>query len=73
MDFVGDPHGLQTLVTVNSNRFTGFLEETTVAFQPQGGSRRELRRTKISQIRLGARAVETPASKSRHLGPPNGR
>ena len=64
MDFVGDPHGLQTLVTVNSNRFTGFLEETTLAFQPQGGSRRELRCAKISQIRLGARAVATPASKS---------
>ena len=65
IDFAGDPHGLQTLVTVNSNRFTGFLEETTVAFQPQGGSRSEIRRGTISQIRLGARAVATLTTKSR--------
>jgi formylglycine-generating enzyme required for sulfatase activity len=64
LDFTGDPHGLQTLVTVNSNRITGFLEETTVAFQPQGGSRNEIRRGKISQIRLVARTVKIPSSKS---------
>ena len=64
IDFGDDPHGLQTLVTVNSNRFTGFLEESTLAFQAQGGSRREIRREKMAQIRLGARAVETVASRS---------
>ncbi len=73
LDFAGNPHGLQTLVTVNSNRFIGFLEQTTVAFQPHGGSRSELRRASISQIRLGARAVGNPDLEISHLGSPEGR
>jgi len=61
IDFVGAPRGLQTLVTVNSNRFTGFIEQPTVAFQRQGGSPADIRREKVFEIRLSPRAGTTPA------------
>src|ERR1039458_9354229 len=62
IDFVGDPHGLQTLITVNSNRFTGFLEETTVAFQPQDLNTVVHRAVQLVKHKLEMQSIELKES-----------
>jgi formylglycine-generating enzyme required for sulfatase activity len=53
MDLANDSRNLSTSTTVNSNRFTGFLENDSLAFQADRGDRTEIRRERIARVVLG--------------------
>lgn len=52
--------GLESVITVNSNRFSGFLEDASFTFQPQTGSRTDVRREKVLKVLFHVRETELP-------------
>jgi len=53
IDLASDSRGLSTTVTINSNRYSGFLEDDFLVFQPDHGNRMEIRRERISRVLIG--------------------
>jgi formylglycine-generating enzyme required for sulfatase activity len=53
IDLANDSRNLSTTLTVNSNRYTGFLEDDFLVFQPDHGNRMEIRRERISRVLIG--------------------
>jgi len=59
-------HNLRQVATVNSNRYTGFLEETGLRFQISDQAPIEIRRERLSKVWFGERGVSfrtLPASR----------
>jgi formylglycine-generating enzyme required for sulfatase activity len=53
IDLARDSRNLSTAFTINSNRYTGFLEDDFLFFQPDHGNRMEIRRERISRVLIG--------------------
>jgi formylglycine-generating enzyme required for sulfatase activity len=58
IDLADSAFGLQSIITINSNRFSGFLNELPFLFQPKTGSRIEVRREKVLKVIFGIRQAE---------------
>lgn len=58
IDREGDRNHLESIITVNHNRFSGFLEDRAFMFQPRSGPPVELRREKVLKIAFQTRESE---------------
>ncbi len=58
IDLDDGTRGIESVITINSNRFSGFLEDPLFTFQLQTGSRIEVRREKVLKVIFRAREAE---------------
>ncbi|MEK7683960.1 MAG: formylglycine-generating enzyme family protein [Verrucomicrobiota bacterium] len=58
IDLEGDRNHLESIITVNRNRFSGFLEDRLLVLQPRSGPPVELRCEKVLKIVFQARESE---------------
>jgi len=58
IDLEGGANNIERIVTVNNNRFSGFIDDPVVVFKLQTGSQIEIRREKILKIIFRVRGTE---------------
>ena len=58
IDLEGGANNIERIVTVNNNRFSGFIDDPVVVFKLQTGSQIEIRREKILKIIFCVRGTE---------------
>ncbi|MBI2924245.1 MAG: formylglycine-generating enzyme family protein [Verrucomicrobia bacterium] len=58
IDLNDGARGIESIITINSNRFSGFIEDPFFAFQDPTGSRTDVRREKVLKVIFGAREAE---------------
>jgi formylglycine-generating enzyme required for sulfatase activity len=66
LDFSNRPGNLESVITVNRNSFSGFIEEAGFTLQPPAGNRIEVRRDKVARLVFHRREGEL---KGLPLGP----
>ena len=61
----GGANNIESIITVNNNRFSGFIDDAFVSFKLTGGPQLEIRREKVLKIVFRQRAQETTGMKWR--------
>ncbi len=62
IDLADPRQGLDSVETVNSNRFTGFLDDPSLTFRSDTGDVVKVRTEKVAEVILGSSHKEIPAS-----------
>jgi len=58
LDLEGGPHHIETIITVNRNRFSGFIDEPVIKFRLQTGPEIQVRREKVLKAAFQRREAE---------------
>jgi len=61
----GGANNIESIITVNNNRFSGFIDDAFISFKLTGGPQLEIRREKVLKIVFRQRAQETTGMKWR--------
>ncbi len=61
----GGANNIESIITVNNNRFSGFIDDAFVSFKLTGGPQLEIRREKVLKIVFRQRPQETTGMKWR--------
>ena len=63
----GGANNIESIITVNNNRFSGFIDDAFVSFKLTGGPQLEIRREKVLKIVFRQRPQETAGMKWRQF------
>ena len=63
----GGANNIESIITVNNNRFSGFIDDAFISFKLTGGPQLEIRREKVLKIVFRQRPQETTGMKWRQF------
>lgn len=58
VDLAGGANNIESIITVNNNRFSGFIDDPVFAFKPQSGTQIKIRREKVLKAVFRVRKSE---------------